>query len=51
MSQVHDVFHVSILELYLFNGRSESNPPPDVQVEGEEKYPVEEILDSKCIGW
>ena len=42
---IHDVFHVSLLEPYrTMEGRT-SSPPPLVEVEGEEHAEVEEILD------
>ncbi len=47
MTRLHDVFDVSLPELYQSDGRSESVPPPDLQGEGEDEYEVEEILNSK----
>ena len=46
---VHPVFHVSLLSPYATSsipGRKHPEPPP-VEVEGEEEYEVERILDSR----
>jgi hypothetical protein len=47
--RIHPVFHVSLLEPYRTNtipGRVQP-PPPPIEVEGEEEFEVEEILDSR----
>jgi hypothetical protein len=49
MSKVHPVFHVSLLERYIANnlpGRT-MPPPPAVEIEGEEEFEVEAIVDSR----
>ena len=46
---IHDVFHVSLLEPYHVNiilGRIQSPPPPAI-IGGQEEYEVEQILDSR----
>ena len=45
--KIHNVFHVSLLEPC--DGAHEGNvpPPPPINVEGEDEYEVEEILDSR----
>lgn len=51
MSKVHPVFHVSLLERYIANtlpGRMVP-PPPPVEIEGEEEFEVEAIVDSRII--
>jgi hypothetical protein len=47
--KIHNVFHVSLLEPTIknkFQGRTQE-PPPPVDIEGEEEFEVEEILDSR----
>lgn len=47
--RIHPVFHVELLRPHpkdLIPGRAPANPPP-VDVEGQEEYEVEEILDSR----
>ena len=47
--RIHPVFHTSLLEKVKFNkfsGRQHAQPPP-IQVDEEEEYMVEEILDSR----
>ena len=44
---IHDVFHVSLLELYRTTEGRAPPSPPLVEVEGEEHAEVEEILDSR----
>nr|ODN90843.1 hypothetical protein L204_05681 [Cryptococcus depauperatus CBS 7855] len=47
--RIHDVFHVRLLEPYhpnTISGRQQP-PPPPVEVEGEEEWEIEAILDSK----
>lgn len=49
--KIHPIFHVHLLERYApdtIPGRIQ-NPPPPVQVAGEDEYEVEAILDSKWI--
>ncbi len=46
-NNIHDVFHVSLLEPYRTMKGQTSSPPPLVEVEGEEHCEVEEILDSR----
>ena len=51
MRTIHPVFHISLLEPYCENkweGRAQVPPPPD-EIEGELKYEVKEILDSKVV--
>ena len=45
--KIHNVFHISLLELY--TGTNEPNNPllPPIEVEGKEEYKVKEILDSR----
>lgn len=51
MSRVHPVFHISLLEKVYVSGISgRHNPPsPAVEVDGNEEWEVEEILDSRFI--
>jgi hypothetical protein len=47
--EVHNVFHVSLLELYrksTVSGRHQPPPPPE-EVEGEENWEVEFVADSR----
>jgi hypothetical protein len=44
VGSIHDVFHVSLLELYVSDGRRALEPPPPIEVNGEEEYKLEEIL-------
>lgn len=47
--KIHPVFHVMLLHLHKesdLEGRYQE-PPPPVEVEGEEEYEIEEILDSR----
>ncbi len=46
VGSIHDVFHVSLLEPYVSDGRSAPEPPPPIEVAGEEEYELEEILQS-----
>ena len=46
---IHNVFHVSLLEPYIPNaidGRNQPAPPP-VEIDGDEEWEVDTILDSK----
>ena len=46
--KIHNVFHVSLLEpCDLPRDGTAPPPPPPIEVDGEEEYKVEEILDSK----
>jgi len=47
----HNVFHVSLLEPYHENRIPECHqePPSPVEIEGQEKFEVQEVLDSKKI--
>jgi hypothetical protein len=49
IKRLHDIFHVSLLEPNQSNGRLEYDSPPNLQVECEEEYKVEEILHSNRI--
>jgi hypothetical protein len=44
---IHDVFHVSLLEPYVFNRRTAPEPPPPIEIDGEEECELEEILQSE----
>jgi hypothetical protein len=49
---IHPVFHVSLLERYYpsnIPGRTPPIPPP-VEIDGDEEYEVEGILDAKWFG-
>ena len=49
--RIHNVFHVSLLELYSASaipGRTPP-PPPPVIIDSEQEFEVEQILDSKFI--
>jgi hypothetical protein len=50
--QIHPVFHVSLLEHAADNPYPGHRipPPPPVEVDGEEEYLVDEILDSRLFG-
>ncbi len=34
---IYDVFHVLLLEPYIFDGRTAPEPPPPVEIDGEEE--------------
>jgi hypothetical protein len=46
MGNIHDVFHVSLLEPYVSDGQRAAKPPTPIEVEGTAEYKVEEILHS-----
>ena len=46
--KVHLVFHISLLELCKSSNYPSEHPPPEV-TDNDEKYEVEEILDSHCL--
>jgi hypothetical protein len=51
--KIHHVFHVSLLELYHAStilGKIH-NPLPPIEVDSEQKYEVEETLDSKIFNF
>jgi hypothetical protein len=47
--KIHLVFHVSLLKPYHVSiiPRRTHEPPPPIVVDGEQKYEVKEILDSR----
>ena len=45
--KIYDVFHMSLLEPCDKAYKSNVPPPPSINVEGEDKYKVEKILDSR----
>jgi hypothetical protein len=47
MSKIHNVFHVLLLEPHKESDREQPGDIPMLHVEGEDKYEVEKILDSK----
>jgi hypothetical protein len=44
---IHDIFHVLLLELYVFDGLTALEPPPPIEIDGEEEYELEDILQSE----
>jgi hypothetical protein len=46
VGSIHDVFHVSLLEPYVSDRQREPEPPPAIEVDGEEEYELEEIFQS-----
>ena len=48
-NDVHNVFHVSQLEKHIPGGLS-TNPPKPIQVEGEENFELEALLQHKSRG-
>ena len=49
--RIHDVFHISLLEVYhpsILLGRQAARPPP-IELECSNEYKVDEILDSKLL--
>ena len=47
LKNIHDVFHVSLLEPYRTVKGREPEPPPFIDVDGEDQAEIEEVLDSK----
>ena len=45
--RIHPVFHVSLLEPHLPRQGHTTTPPPPLEVDGEEEWEVEAVLDSK----
>ncbi len=43
---IHDVFHVSLLKPYVSDGRTAPKPPPPIELDGQEEYELEAILQS-----
>jgi hypothetical protein len=50
--RIHPVFHVSMLEVYSTNEIPNRTvpPPPPIEVDGEEEYEVEDIVDARYFG-
>jgi hypothetical protein len=46
VGNIHDVFHVSLLEPYISDGRTAPEPPPPIELDGQEEYELEAILQS-----
>ncbi len=44
---IHEVFQVWLLELYIFDRSMAPKPPPPIEIDGEVKYELEEILQSE----
>jgi hypothetical protein len=50
--RIHNVFHINLLHPYKedkIEGRKATRPPP-IEIEGEEEYEVEKILDGRMAG-
>ena len=47
--RIHNTFHISLLELYEDNKFPSQiqEPPPPIQIEGEDEYELNEIIDSR----
>ena len=47
--RIHNTFHISLLEPYEDNKfpSQKQEPPPSIQIEGEDKYELDEIIDSR----
>jgi hypothetical protein len=43
-SSIHNVFHVLLLDPYVFDRRTAPKPLPPIVIDGEEEYELEEIL-------
>jgi hypothetical protein len=39
-----DVYHVSLLEPYVSNGRTVPEPTPPIKIDGENEYELEEVV-------
>ena len=51
--QIHDIFHVSLLEKYrqdTITGRQQMPPPPIITPDGDVEWEVHEVLDSLVFG-
>lgn len=46
MKRIHNVFHISLLKQFYSDGRSQP-PPPPIEIDGENYYLIERILDHK----
>ena len=46
---IHNTFHISLLEPYQHNQFPSQirEPPPPIQIEGEDEYELDEIIDSR----
>jgi len=46
---IHNTFHISLLEPYQDNRFSsqKQEPPPPIQIEGENEYELDQIIDSR----
>ncbi len=44
---IHDIFRVLLLEPYIYNGHTAPEPPWPIEINGEEGYELEEILQSE----
>jgi hypothetical protein len=49
MNRIHNVFHVKLLERHHteYFPRRRHPPPPPIEIDGEEQYKVDEVLDSR----
>jgi hypothetical protein len=46
VGNIYDVFHVSLLEPYVSDGRTAPKLPPSIELDGQEEYELEAILQS-----
>jgi hypothetical protein len=46
VGNIHDVFHMSLLEPYVSDGRTAPEPPPPIELDFQEEYELEAILQS-----
>jgi hypothetical protein len=44
---IHNVFHVSLLEPHLYDSARAPELPPTIEVDGEDQYEVDEVLDTR----